>query len=227
MVCSVLNISLSSKSFTINCLAKCPKKYSIPFILYLLAFSMATDLAMDPEYQLFVSSKCYEAAYELLVSEPLKDLTSDQLSQVLKRLGNIRNEMGVYYMNQAAAMQAEKEGKLHYSKCSLFKRVWRELFFLFLFFVVYHQPFYSPVPLLVKKSVSAAEQEMWKKSFGFFEKGMKDFEAIGDSTNTALLLCNTGRLMRICAQAHCNLSGDEGRGEFSPEEALYYNKVPH
>uniref|UniRef100_A0A669B936 Erythroid differentiation regulatory factor 1 n=1 Tax=Oreochromis niloticus TaxID=8128 RepID=A0A669B936_ORENI len=173
--------------------------YSIPFILYLLAFSMATDLAMDPEYQLFVSSKCYEAAYELLVSEPLKDLTSDQLSQVLKRLGNIRNEMGVYYMNQAAAMQAEKE--------------------------VYHQPFYSPVPLLVKKSVSAAEQEMWKKSFGFFEKGMKDFEAIGDSTNTALLLCNTGRLMRICAQAHCNLSGDESRGEFSPEEALYYNKA--
>lgn len=84
---------------------------------------MATDLAMDPEYQLFVSSKCYEAAYELLVSEPLKDLTSDQLSQVLKRLGNIRNEMGVYYMNQAAAMQAEKEGKLHYNKCSLFKRV--------------------------------------------------------------------------------------------------------
>lgn len=66
---------------------------------------------------------------------------------------------------------------------------------------------------------------MWKKSFGFFEKGMKDFEAIGDSTNTALLLCNTGRLMRICAQAHCNVSGDEGRGEFSPEEALYYNKV--
>lgn len=188
---------------------------------------MATDLAMDPEYQLFVSSKCYEAAYELLVSEPLKDLTSDQLSQVLKRLGNIRNEMGVYYMNQAAAMQAEKEGKLHYSKCSLFKRVRRELFFLCLFFVVYHQPFYSPVPLLVKKSVSAAEQEMWKKSFDFFEKGMKDFEAIGDSTNTALLLCNTGRLMRICAQAHCNLSGDEGRGEFSPEEALYYNKVPH
>lgn len=67
---------------------------------------MATDLAMDPEYQLFISSKCYEAAYDLLVS----DHDSDQLGRVLKRLGNIRNEMGVYYMNQAAAMQAEKEG---------------------------------------------------------------------------------------------------------------------
>lgn len=53
---------------------------------------------------------------------------------------------------------------------------------------------------------------------------MKDFEAIGDSTNTALLLCNTGRLMRICAQAHC-VSTEQNRGEFSQEEALYYNKV--
>lgn len=71
---------------------------------------MATDMAMDPEYQLIVSSKCYEAAHELLVSEALKDQESDQLDQVLKRLGNIRNEMGVYYMNQAAAVQTEMEG---------------------------------------------------------------------------------------------------------------------
>ncbi|MEQ2168458.1 hypothetical protein GOODEAATRI_014610, partial [Goodea atripinnis] len=144
------------------------------------------DLAMDPEYQLFVSSRCYEAAHELLISEVLKDQSSNQLSQLLKRLGNIRNEMGVYYMNQAAAMQTEKQ---------------------------------------VKKSVSAAEQDLWRKSFSLFEKGMKDFETIRDSTNTALLLCNTGRLMRICAQAHCPVSADESRGEFSPDEALYYNKV--
>ncbi|CAJ1067235.1 erythroid differentiation-related factor 1 [Xyrichtys novacula] len=150
------------------------------------AFNMATDLAMDPEYQLFISSKCYEAAYELLVSEALADHDSDQLARVLKRLGNIRNEMGVYYMNQAAALQTEKE---------------------------------------VKKSVSVVEQEMWKKSFAFFEKGITDFEAIRDRTNTALLLCNTGRLMRICAQAHCAVSTDQSRGEFSPEEALYYNKA--
>lgn len=92
---------------------------------------------------------------------------------------------------------------------------------LFVFVPVSNRP-----PFLVKRSVSVAEQEMWKKSFAFFEKGMKDFEAIGDSTNKALLLCNTGRLMRICAQAHCAISVDQSRGEFSPEEALYYNKVP-
>lgn len=55
---------------------------------------------------------------------------------------------------------------------------------------------------------------------------MKDFVAICDNTNTALLLCNTGRLMRICAQAYGACSASQSRGEFSPEEALYYNKVP-
>lgn len=79
---------------------------------------MATDLATDPEYQLVVSLKCYEAAHELLVSEALKELAPDQLNHVLKRLGNIHNEMGVYYMNQSAAMQTEKEG--NYSFLVLF-----------------------------------------------------------------------------------------------------------
>uniref|UniRef100_A0A673M2T8 Erythroid differentiation-related factor 1-like n=1 Tax=Sinocyclocheilus rhinocerous TaxID=307959 RepID=A0A673M2T8_9TELE len=151
------------------------------------AFSMATDLASDPEYQLIVSSKCYEAAHDLLTSGVPKDLGQEQLGQVLKRLGNIRNEMGVFYMNQAAAMQAEKQG--------------------------------------VRRSVCVAEQELWKKSFSCFEKGMQDFNAISDSVNTALLLCNIGRLMRICAQAHCVTTSEHSRGEFSPGEALYYNKA--
>ncbi|XP_059375892.1 erythroid differentiation-related factor 1 isoform X1 [Carassius carassius] len=156
------------------------------------AFSMATDLASDPEYQLIVSCKCYEAAHDLLTSGVLKNLGQEQLGQVLKRLGNIRNEMGVFYMNQAAAMQAEKQGAFSFS---------------------------------ARRSVCVAEQELWKKSFSCFEKGMQDFNAISDSVNTALLLCNIGRLMRICAQAHCVMTSEHNRGEFSPEEALYYNKA--
>ena len=78
----------------------------------------------------------------------------------------------------------------------------------------------------VSKSVSTAEQQLWKKSFSCFEKGIHNFESIDDATNAALLLCNTGRLMRICAQAHCGAAEDFKR-EFSPEEGLYYNKVMH
>ncbi|MBN3287831.1 EDRF1 factor, partial [Polyodon spathula] len=150
------------------------------------AFNMITELATDPEHQLSVSCKCYEAVRDLVVSGDFKEQSPEQLNQVLKRLGNIRNEVGVFYMNRAATVQTERA---------------------------------------VNKAVSTAEHELWKKSFSCFEKGIKDFEAIGDATNTALLLCNTGRLMRICAQAHCAIGSDLKRGEFSPEEALYYNKA--
>uniref|UniRef100_A0A8C2SJ92 Erythroid differentiation regulatory factor 1 n=1 Tax=Capra hircus TaxID=9925 RepID=A0A8C2SJ92_CAPHI len=146
-------------------------------------FAWATDLSTDLESQLSVSCKCYEAANEIL--HDLKSQNPEHYVQVLKRMGNIRNEIGVFYMNQAAALQSER---------------------------------------LVSKTVSTAEQQLWKKSFSCFEKGIHNFESIDDATNAALLLCNTGRLMRICAQAHCG-AGDEFKREFSPEEGLYYNKA--
>ncbi|XP_063818313.1 erythroid differentiation-related factor 1 [Pseudophryne corroboree] len=149
-------------------------------------FSFITDLVPDLECQLSISCKCYETANEILMVTLLVDQYPEQQTQVLKRLGNVRNEIGVFYMNQAAAMQSARSGS---------------------------------------KSVSSAEQELWKKSFSCFEKGIVNFEAIKDNTNIALLLCNSGRLMRICAQAHCGNGSDASRGEFSPEEALYYNKA--
>ncbi|XP_036683685.1 erythroid differentiation-related factor 1 isoform X5 [Balaenoptera musculus] len=148
-------------------------------------FAWATDLSTDLESQLSVSCKCYEAANEILQFSDLKSQNPEQYIQVLKRMGNIRNEIGVFYMNQAAALQSER---------------------------------------VVSKTVSTAEQQLWKKSFSCFEKGIHNFESIDDATNAALLLCNTGRLMRICAQAHCG-AGDEFKREFSPEEGLYYNKA--
>ncbi|XP_044924533.1 erythroid differentiation-related factor 1 isoform X4 [Mustela putorius furo] len=148
-------------------------------------FAWATDLSTDLESQLSVSCKCYEAANEILQFSDLKSQNPEHYVQVLKRMGNIRNEIGVFYMNQAAALQSER---------------------------------------VVSKSVSTAEQQLWKKSFSCFEKGIHNFESIDDATNAALLLCNTGRLMRICAQAHCG-AGDEFKREFSPEEGLYYNKA--
>ncbi|XP_017656816.1 erythroid differentiation-related factor 1 isoform X2 [Nannospalax galili] len=148
-------------------------------------FAWATDLSTDLESQLSVSCKCYEAANEILQFSDLKSQNPEHYVQVLKRMGNVRNEIGVFYMNQAAALQGERA---------------------------------------VSKSVSAAEQQLWKKSFSCFEKGIHNFESIDDATNAALLLCNTGRLMRICAQAHCGAE-DEFKREFSPEEGLYYNKA--
>ncbi|XP_068113618.1 erythroid differentiation-related factor 1 isoform X2 [Hyperolius riggenbachi] len=148
-------------------------------------FSFVTDLITDLECQLAVSCKCYEAAHEILILTHLQDQHPDQKMQVLKRLGNVRNEIGVFFMNQSAALQSERAGR----------------------------------------GVSAVEQDLWKKSFSSFEKGIANFQSIEDPTNTALLLCNLSRLMRICAQAHCGGGNQDRRGEFSPEEALYYNKA--
>ncbi|XP_061491682.1 erythroid differentiation-related factor 1 isoform X1 [Rhineura floridana] len=148
-------------------------------------FSWATDLSTDLECQLSISCKCYEAASEILLFSNLKGQNPEQYKQVLKRMGNIRNEIGVFYMNQAAALQSER---------------------------------------VESRTVSPAEQQLWKKSFSFFEKGIQNFDSIDDATNAALLLCNMGRLMRICAHAHCAAAEDFKR-EFSPEEALYYNKA--
>ncbi|XP_048465146.1 erythroid differentiation-related factor 1 [Rhincodon typus] len=150
------------------------------------AFSWATELYMDLEYQLSVSCRCYEAANELLHSCDQNVHVIEQLTQVLKRLGNSRNEVGVFYMNQAATVQTEGTAN---------------------------------------KGITMIEQELWKKSFSYFEKGIQDFETIEDETNAALLLCNTGRLMRLCAQAHAPTGSDSKRGEYSPEEAMYYNKL--
>ncbi|XP_043911498.1 erythroid differentiation-related factor 1 [Protopterus annectens] len=150
------------------------------------AFGWATDLSTDLEYQLSLSCRCYEAAHELILHGELKAQNADHYMRVLKRLGNIRNEIGVFYMNKAATVQTERA---------------------------------------VSKGISTLEKELWKKSFSYFEKGIQDFEAIGDATNIALLLCNTGRLMRVCAQAHCGIGKHVNRGEFSHEEALYYNKA--
>ncbi|OXB82556.1 UNVERIFIED_CONTAM: hypothetical protein H355_005811 [Colinus virginianus] len=211
-------------------------------------FTWATDLSTDLECQLSVSCKCYEAAYEILLFSNLKKQNPEQHVQVLKRMGNIRNEMGVFYMNQAAAVQTERvvgsfQKDKHSSQSGMIPGSWQykmklqlvlkssKAYYVLSDAAMILQKYgralrYIKLALQchVSKNVSVTEQQLWKKSFSCFEKGIQYFESIDDAPNAALLLCNTGRLMRICAQAHCATEGDFKR-EFSPEEALYYNKA--
>lgn len=87
---------------------------------FLVVFSWATDLSTDLECQLSVSCKCYEAAHEILLFSNLKEQNPEQYTQVVKRMGNIQNEIGVFYMNQAAALQSERVGKYIYMCMCLF-----------------------------------------------------------------------------------------------------------
>ena len=73
---------------------------------------------------------------------------------------------------------------------------------------------------------STEEQELWKKSYQSFESGIVAFEEVNDAANVALLYCNLGQLMRVCAHAYAAYAGDgDNSGEFTQQEKHYYNKV--
>ncbi|XP_041454164.1 erythroid differentiation-related factor 1-like [Lytechinus variegatus] len=78
----------------------------------------------------------------------------------------------------------------------------------------------------VKDSMpSTFEQELWKESYRCFDTGVKSFEEVSDSINVALLNCNMGRLMRLCAQSYASGGSMGPNSEFSPKEKHYYVKA--
>ncbi len=72
---------------------------------------------------------------------------------------------------------------------------------------------------------SPEEQELWRKSYESFNSGILAFEEVNDPANIALLNCNLGQLMRVCAHAYAAYSNRDSGGEFTQEEKHYYNKV--
>lgn len=64
-------------------------------------------------------------------------------------------------------------------------------------------------------------ESLVKQSLAQLEAGISSFESVADSGNLALLLTNTGRLMRLCAHALT----PENRTPLEGQERTYYNKV--
>lgn len=69
------------------------------------------------------------------------------------------------------------------------------------------------------------ERDLWKQSLSCFEKGMEAFEEVKDEANIALLLCNSGRLMRLCAQSHAHQGSAGVAGQLSQSEKHFFQKV--
>ena len=68
-------------------------------------------------------------------------------------------------------------------------------------------------------------QRLWKLSRYNLEEGLKTFEAVRDTANQILLLCNQGRLNRLCAQTYAQISLKEPVKEFRSMERKYFIKV--
>ncbi|XP_071089090.1 erythroid differentiation-related factor 1-like isoform X2 [Haliotis cracherodii] len=68
-------------------------------------------------------------------------------------------------------------------------------------------------------------KELWEKSQTCFSSGILAFSNIHDKANQALLLSNSGRLMRLCAQCYTQQAMQQARPEFSLQEKHYYSKA--
>eukprot|EP00794_Sanderia_malayensis_P005439 gene5439-6118_t len=147
--------------------------------------SIEAMFKLDSEQLLIETVSWYERSLEQSPSNERKENVI-QVVDVTARLGNIRNELGVFYMNLAAAVAKN-----------------------------YAEP-------------SKDEQQFWRKSFDYFEKGIKAFDVIDDRPNIALIYSNVARLMRVCAKSFGNStrsSDKDQRGSFTSEEKLYFNKA--
>ncbi|XP_050068189.1 erythroid differentiation-related factor 1 [Anopheles maculipalpis] len=116
------------------------------------------------EQLMITSCSCYETA--------ISGAAKDSQDELRRRLGSVRNELGVKYMHWA---QEE------------YQKYW-----------AVERPddgsaIDTPEPLY---------QLLSKKSYDSLKKGVALFEAVNDTTNLAFLLCNMGRFMRFRAHIH-------------------------
>ncbi|XP_035896420.1 erythroid differentiation-related factor 1 [Anopheles stephensi] len=116
------------------------------------------------EQLMITSCSCYETA--------ISGAAKDSQDELRRRLGSVRNELGVKYMHWA---QEE------------YQRHWNEQ---------------RPEEAVAVDAPEPLYQLLTKKSYDSLKKGVALFETVADTTNLAFLLCNMGRFMRFRAHIH-------------------------
>ncbi|XP_034103681.1 erythroid differentiation-related factor 1 [Drosophila albomicans] len=139
------------------------------------------------------SCKCYE--------EALEHAQSAESNELLRRLGNVRNELGLKYMYSAqeeySTLKRNSEGSPETKDCSKS----------------------DEEPLYVKLTVN---------SYDCLRRGIEAFTAVQDNVNLAFLYCNMGRFMRL--RAHLTMPNEstialETQKNFYNEAFNYYEKA--
>ncbi|XP_015600984.1 erythroid differentiation-related factor 1 [Cephus cinctus] len=140
------------------------------------------------EEVLVASYKCYEKALSL---EP----SGMERNNLLRRLGNIHNELGVLYMNQAGARYQQESTEDDSSTSSK----------------------------TTSSSSSPDVTALLTQSLNHLESGVKAFESVNDEANLALLHSNSGRLLRLCAHIHIKQRHQER--QFYNKALISYQKA--
>ncbi|XP_075164289.1 erythroid differentiation-related factor 1 [Haematobia irritans] len=162
------------------------------------------------EHLMVSSCACYENALDDVISAHSKDNSDeDARHELLRRLGNVRNELGVKYMfwsqeqytkymeeNSAESATENKEDDVETDVKSP-----------------------QEEPLFLKLAM---------KSYDCLTRGIKAFSMVQDNVNMAFLYCNMGRFMRF--RAHLIINNNsidlvQQQKRFYNEAFSYYEKA--
>ncbi|XP_039487496.1 erythroid differentiation-related factor 1 [Drosophila santomea] len=145
------------------------------------------------------SCKCYEQA--------LEHAQKAESNELLRRLGNVRNELGLKYMYWAQEEYSELMKKKESTKGAETEQA-------------DDSPTADPSePLYVKLTVN---------SYDCLRRGVEAFTAVEDNVNLAFLYCNIGRFMRL--RAHLTMPNEsaitlDSQKAFYNEAFSYYEKA--
>ncbi|CAF4137074.1 unnamed protein product [Rotaria magnacalcarata] len=160
-------------------------------------FSWVSELTPMMERNLFASVHAYE--YAINVVRNLGDHERKRLNLLTKHFGNVRNEMGVYWMNKCAQAaknfdhEAAKEVKDQFRKSfesfdagiQAFEKI-NDLSNIALLhsklgrLMRYYAQFYAPVVNGVRQEFSQHERQSYQKAFDYFHRGLKLIENRSD-----------------------------------------------
>ncbi|XP_017136606.1 erythroid differentiation-related factor 1 [Drosophila miranda] len=143
------------------------------------------------------SCKCYEQA--------LEHAQKAESNELLRRLGNVRNELGLKYMYWAQEEYSEVMKQKEASEAAGDDKQ--------------EQDNATAEPLYVKLTVN---------SYDCLRRGIEAFTAVQDNVNLAFLYCNMGRFMRL--RAHLTMPNEsaitlDSQKAFYNEAFNYYEKA--
>ncbi|CAF0938718.1 unnamed protein product [Adineta ricciae] len=153
-------------------------------------FSWVSELTPIIDRNLFASVHAYE--YAINIVRNLGDHEKKRLHLLTKRFGNVRNEMGVYWMNKCAQAvknldhEAAKEIKDQFRKSfesfdasiQAFEKI-NDLSNIALLhsnlgrLMRYYAQFYAPVVNGVRQEFSQQERQSYQKAFDYYLEGLK------------------------------------------------------
>lgn len=149
-------------------------------------------LPQDIAEGLHLSATCYTKALDH------KNISREDEISLIRRLGNVNNELSVFVMNKTTEMVQEVSVNDE-----------------------------SEDDCEKNRSVAAAAKELLQNSRQYLEKGIELFESIQDCANIALLHSNSGRLCRIQGHLLSITRNFLLRHEFALSELNEYKRAIH